>query len=133
MNITTSFGQVNFLSNNVVELIINKGIEVSLELVDEYDALMAENFTCDYAILVNRLNSYSFSYEALLCIGSAQHLKAVAIINYGVENEEQTKNLQAIRHMDDLNIKEFSGLELGRESAIKWLEKQLTTAANQLS
>jgi hypothetical protein len=126
MNITTSFGQVNFLSNNIVELIIDKGVEVSLELIDEYDALMAKNFTSDYAILVNRLNSYSFSYEALLCIGSAQYLKAVAIITYSSENKEQTKNLQAIRHMDDLNIREFSGLELGRESAIKWLEKQLS-------
>jgi len=125
MKLTTSFGQINFISSNVAEIIINKNIEISLEIVDEYDALMAKQFAGNYAILVNRVNSYRYAYEALLCVGSAQHLKAAAIINYGTASEQRTKDLKSIRHMDNLNIKEFSGLELGRESAINWLNEQL--------
>lgn len=125
MNINTHFGQIKLISPNIVEVVISQGIEISLELLEEYEGLMSEYFTDNYAILVNRLNNYSYAYEALLCIGSAQNLKAAAIINYGVAVAQQTKDLKSIRHMDNLNIKEFSGLELGRESAIAWLEEQL--------
>ncbi|MGB1261654.1 MAG: hypothetical protein ACPG52_01995 [Cognaticolwellia sp.] len=128
MTLNTSFGQINLISPNIAEIIINKDIEVTLELIDEYDALMAKHFSGNYAALVNRINSYSYSYEALLCVGSAQRLIATAIISYGVENEHQTTNLTSVRHMDNLNIKEFSGLELGRDSAIAWLNKQLAQA-----
>ena len=128
MKLTTSFGQINLIAPNIAEVIINNNIEITLEIVDEYDALMAKHFTQNYALLVNRINSYSFSYEALLCVASAQNLKALALINYRAENEQQTQNLKSARHMDNLNIKEFSGLELGRENAIKWLNQQLANA-----
>lgn len=125
MKLTTSFGEINFLSKSLAEVIINKDIEITLELIDQYDALMAKQFSGHYAVLVNRINNYRYAYEALLCVGSALNLKAAAIINYGTESEQQTKYLKSIRHMDNLNIREFSGLELGRENAIKWLKEQL--------
>ena len=128
MTIMTSFGQINLISPNIAEIIINKNIEITLELIDEYDALMAQHFSGNYAALVNRINPYSYSYEALLCVGSAQRLRAAAIISYGVENEQKTSDLTSVRHMDNLNIKEFSGLELGRDSAIAWLNQQLEQA-----
>tara|TARA_R110001592_G_scaffold153164_2_gene381319 strand:+ start:87 stop:494 length:408 start_codon:yes stop_codon:yes gene_type:complete len=126
MKLNTSFGQINFLDANIAEVIINENIEITLEIVDEYDALMAQHFSGNYAVLVNRINSYRFAYEALLCIGSEQNLKALAIINYNKASEQQTRDLKSVRHMDNLNIKEFSGLELGRENAIHWLNEQLT-------
>tara|TARA_R110002167_G_scaffold159205_1_gene354748 strand:+ start:11709 stop:12116 length:408 start_codon:yes stop_codon:yes gene_type:complete len=126
MKLNTSFGQINFLDANIAEVIINENIEITLEIVDEYDALMAQHFSGSYAVLVNRINSYRFAYEALLCIGSEQNLKALAIINYNKASEQQTRDLKSVRHMDNLNIEEFSGLELGRENAIHWLNEQLT-------
>ena len=126
MKLTTSFGQINLIAPNIAEVIINENIEITLEIVDEYDALMAQHFSGSYAVLVNRINSYRFAYEALLCIGSEQNLKALAIINYNKASEQQTRDLKSVRHMDNLNIKEFSGLELGRENAIHWLNEQLT-------
>jgi len=125
MALTTNFGQINFITTNIVEIIIKENIEITLELVDEYDALMAEHFFGNYAVLVNKINNYRYAYEALLCIGSAKNLTAVAVINYGTDSDEHTKNLQSVRHMDNLNIKEFSGLELGRENALAWLNQQL--------
>lgn len=127
----TSFGQIKLISSNVVEVIINQGVEISLELVEEYDAVMKKHINQPYAVLINRVNSYSYAYEAILCIGSSQHLKAAAVINYGAANAQQNKNLQLVRHMNQLAIKEFSGLELGRESAIKWLEAQLISTVSE--
>ena len=125
MILTTSFGQIEFISENIIEIIIKQNIEVTLEFMDEYEDLMSKYVKGNYAVLVNRINRYSFTFEAILCVGSAENLKAAAIISYDNKHELQTENLKTIRHMDNLNIKEFSGLELGREKAIRWLEAQL--------
>ena len=126
MKLTTSFGQINIISSCIAEVIINQDVEITLELLEEYDAIMAKKFTGNYAVLVNRINNYRYAYEALLCAGSAQNLRAAAIIEYGTNSEQRTQDLKSIRAMDNLNIKEFSGLELGREKAIAWLDEQLT-------
>jgi hypothetical protein len=126
MKLTTSFGQINIISTCIAEVIINQDVEITLELLEEYDAIMAKQFTGNYAVLVNRINNYRYAYEALLCAGSAQNLRAAAIIEYGTNSEQRTQDLKSIRAMDNLNIKEFSGLELGREKAIAWLDEQLT-------
>lgn len=127
MLLTTSFGQIEFISENIIEIIIKQNLEITLESMDEYEDLMSKYVSGNYAVLVNRINRYSFTFEAMLCVGSAENLKAAAIISYDNNNEPHTENLKSIRHMDNLNIKEFSGLELGREKAIKWLEEQLVT------
>lgn len=130
MKLTTSFGQIKILSTNIAEIIINEGIEISLEMVEEYDTLMAKNFNGNYAVLVNRINHYSYAYEALISVGSAQHLIAVAAIDYGEISDQRSREIKSVRQMDNLNIKEFSGLELGRASAINWLNEQLENVAN---
>ncbi|AZQ83940.1 hypothetical protein EKO29_07885 [Colwellia sp. Arc7-635] len=126
MKITTSFGLINIISANIAEIIVNEDVEITLEIVDEYDAVMAQTFPGNYAILVNKINNYRYAFEALLTIASAENQKATAIISYGIESEQQTTDLKTVRRIDNLNMKEFSGLNLGRASAIKWLNEQLT-------
>lgn len=130
MQLKTSFGQINILSKRIAEVIVNQDIEITIELVEEYDEIMNQQFTGTFAVLVNRINNYTYSYEALLCLGSAQNLRVAAVISYGASNETQTKNLYSARHMDNFNIKEFSGLELGRDDAIIWLNEQLDALEN---
>lgn len=126
MILTTSFGQIVFITENIIEIIIKQNIEITLESMEEYEDLMAKYVKGNYAVLVNRINHYSFTFEAILCVGSAENLKAAASITYDNNNDTHTENLKSIRYMDNLNVKEFSGFELGREKAIKWLEAQLT-------
>jgi hypothetical protein len=126
MKITTSFGLINIISANIAEIIVDEDVEITLEIVDEYDAIMAQTFPGNYAILVNKINNYRYAFEALLTIASAENQKATAIISYGAESEQQTVDLKSVRRIDNLNMKEFSGLNLGRACAIKWLNEQLT-------
>ncbi len=59
MHLTTSFGQIKFISSRLAEVIINQDVEVSIEFVEEYDAIMKTHFREPYAVLVNRINNYS--------------------------------------------------------------------------
>ena len=81
MNFITSFGHIKIISPNIAEIVINHGIEISLEVVEEFEVLMNKYFHKHYAILINRINHYSYAYESLLCIGSLMNLKAVAVVN----------------------------------------------------
>lgn len=121
-----SFCSVNFISHNIIEVIVNQGIEVSIEMVEEYDAFMANNFDSDFAILINRINHYDYSPEAKWLIGSNPYIKAMAVIYYDDLTRMSTDLLKKTRAVDGWNLQSFSGLELGWQRAVNWLAEALT-------
>jgi hypothetical protein len=120
------FGRINIINDNIVEVIINKNIEISIEMVEECEQFFSDNFTEDFGMLVNKINPYQYTYEAKLSMGSHEKLKAIAVVNYHDEGIRQSKRISQIRHMDALNVKVFSGLDLGWQQSLDWLEKELS-------
>jgi len=97
-----------------------------MEMVEEYEALLSQQFLGDFGLLVNKINAYDFSFEAKLSIGSHVNLKAIAVINYNEKSELVTKEISAIRKIDGWNLKSFSGLDLGWQQGFEWLTKELS-------
>ena len=120
-----SFGFYNVLPNNIVEVTTDEGIEISLEMVQESSEFLSQHITGPFAMLINRINNYTYSYEAQLSVGSYENLKAVAFVCYSAKGEESTKKLQSNRSVDQWDYPIFSGLELGWQQAQKWLENEL--------
>lgn len=120
-----SFGFFNVLANNIVEVTTDEGTEISLEMVEESSEFLSKHLTGDFAMLINRINNYTYSYEAQLSVGSYENLKAVAFVCYSAKSEESTKKLQSNRSFDQWDYPIFSGLELGWQQAQKWLENEL--------
>jgi DUF4097 and DUF4098 domain-containing protein YvlB len=52
-------------------------------------------------------------------------MKSIASINYSKEGVANTEDIINKRSNDKLNVKQFNGLELGRQQALKWLQKEL--------
>ncbi len=126
MKHTLSFCTVNKLNDYIAEVIINKEVEISLEMVEEYEAILAEMFTDDFGLLVNQIHNYEFSFEAKLTIASHANQKAIAVVNYNKKNELLSDNMAKVRKIDGWNLKSFSGLELGWQQGFDWLEKELS-------
>jgi hypothetical protein len=120
-----SFGFFNVLANNIVEVTTDEGVEISLEMVEESSEFLRQHLTGDFAMLINRINNYTYSYEAQLSVGSYENLKAVAFVCYSAKSEQSTKKLQSNRSFDQWDYPIFSGLELGWQQAQKWLENEL--------
>lgn len=120
-----SFGFINILSENIAEIIINNNVVITLEMVDEYDQFLAEHFKGDFGLLINRINHYSYTFEAKLSIDSLEGLKAMAVVYYNEMSKESTNNILQTREVDNFNLKLFSGLELGWQSGLDWLNKEL--------
>ena len=117
-----SFALINPLAEDMFELIIDKDTLVSIEMVEEVDDYIEQNFQHDIGILVNRINNYRYCFEAKLILGSMPLIRAIAILNYDAVGVSDTQDIKRLRVSDKLNMKMFSGS--AREHALSWLAKE---------
>lgn len=129
MNHNLSFAKINILNESVAEVIVGQNVEISLEMSEEYNDFLAEKFPNDFAILVNKINKYDFSFEAKLSMASHENLKAIAVVTYDKEGKQEVEELAAMRQIDGWNLKVFDGLNLGWQDGLTWLENELSTLA----
>lgn len=127
-----SFGYFTLLAENIVEVCIDDGIELSLEMIEECDQFFKAHIFGDFGMLINRINEYSYSYEAQLSVGSYQGLKAIAFVYYTEECKSLVEKLNLTRASDNWNSQIFSGLELGWQQALGWLKEELLSDQQQV-
>lgn len=127
MKYRLSFGYFTLLSGNIVEVVVDEGIEMDLEMIEECHHFVQTHITDDFGMLVNRVNNYTYSYEAKLSVASYEQMKAIAFVYYSQDTKDITENLQKLRAMDQWNCQIFSGLELGWQQALEWLQSELAT------
>jgi len=128
MNHKLSFAKVNILNESVAEIIVGQGVEISLEMSEEYNDFLAEKFPNNFGVLINKINDYDFSFEAKLSMASHENLKAIAVITYYKEGTKSVEDIAAMRQLDGWNLKVFDGLNLGRQDGLIWLENELLAA-----
>lgn len=123
-----SFASITLLSDSIAEIIVNKGVEISLEMVEEYHKFLVDNFKGDFGMLVNKVYHFDYAYEAKLTIASASNIKAIAVVYYNQAGNNTTDALLKLRPQESWNLKSFSGLELGRQEGLDWLKKELSAS-----
>jgi hypothetical protein len=124
-----SFCSINILNENIAEVIVNKSVEMSIEMVEEYDEFLSTHFSSDFGLLINKVNRYDYSFEAKLSIASHEKLKVIAVINYSDESEVLTQKIKKLRAVDSWNLKNFSGIDLGWQDGFDWLKKELSAVS----
>jgi len=121
-----SFADINIISDCIAEIIIDEEVEVSLEMVEEHDNFLACIFKGKYGVLVNKINNYTYSPEAQFIMGSIENIVAIAVVNYNEQGKQTSKALADKRMIDQLNVRTFSGLDLGWQEANSWLQNELS-------
>ena len=124
-----SFCSINILNENIAEVIVNKSVEMSIEMVEEYDEFLSTHFSSYFGLLINKVNRYDYSFEAKLSIASHEKLKVIAVINYSDESEALTQKIKNLRAVDSWNLKNFSGIDLGWQDGFDWLKKELSAVS----
>ena len=125
MKYELSFATINLIKDNIAEVIINAGVEVSMEMGEECDAFFTKLFPENFALLINKINPYDYTFEAKLSVASHENLKAIAVVSYDEHGESVSKELAQLRKIDGWNVKIFSGLNLGWQDGVDWLEQEL--------
>jgi hypothetical protein len=121
-----SFCSINMLDENIAEVIVNKSVKISIEMVEEYEEFLSTHFASNFGLLINKINHYDYSFEAKLSIASNENLKVMAVINYSDESEVLTQKMKNLRAVDGWNLKNFSGLDLGWQQGYDWLKEELS-------
>ena len=74
------YATVEEIEPNIVEVIANMGVEVTLEDIELMEKGFLEKFTGPYAELVNRMNTYSHTHDSLEKACNLKNCIAVAIL-----------------------------------------------------
>lgn len=95
-------------------------------MVGEHDDLLCTIFNGDFGVLVNKVNTYSYTLEAKLIMGSIESMKAIASVNYSSDGTQSSQDIKDRRSNDSLNLKSFSGYKMGWQRAYDWLTLELS-------
>lgn len=122
------FASFTLLPSNIIEVIIDNYITLSLENVEACYQFIETHIPNDFSLLINGINDYTYSFEAKLSVASHEKLKAVAFVYYNQNGQDEFESLLALRAVDNLNANVYSGLELGWQEAHQWLEQEMEKA-----
>jgi len=120
-----SFCKINKLDVDTAEFIVNDGVEFDLPFVEEYHQWIQQNLIAPSFILVNKKNSYTYTFEAQRKIGTIAEIKALAFVTYTPISEFTTQALSELPRETSWNAAFFSD----RESALTWLSEQRAASA----
>ena len=114
--------------DDVVIIEINEGVEVDTdmaqELVDLSDSVLAG---APFALLSNRINAYSLSFEAMQTLATLPNMVALAIVTYTKHSKLliETQNF-FISTMRKNPVKIFTD----KDTAIEWLHSELSKVSS---
>lgn len=119
------FAYLTVLPNNIIDVVISDGIELTIENVEEGHKCLKAFMNESFSLLINNIHEFKVTFEAKLTMASHDELKAIAFVYYTQENKVEMENLIELRKMDNWNVKLFSGVEMGWQEARSWLEHEM--------
>jgi len=119
-NYELSFGTIILISSSFAEVIVDEGIEMNEVMVDEYHDFLLNNLSPPFLLLVNKKNSYSYTFGAQMSIANLKEIKAMAVLIGTNGGLMSTETLININKENDWNIKLFQK----RDQALAWLDTQ---------
>ena len=112
-----SFGTIIKLNNNLAEVIVDDGVEMNSSQVKEYHDFLSKNLKTPFYLLVNRIHSYTYTFEAQKLIVSFNKIKKLAVLLGTQGALMSTETLLNLNTNINWEIEWFRT----REDALEWL------------
>jgi hypothetical protein len=112
-----SFGRVIVLESNIAEVIVDEGVNVDLDMVDEIQSCLLSIFTHSFSLLINKSNSYSTQLDALIQFGALAAINKIAIFAPNKMAKLSADFSASIPSSSVLNIQVFTN----KDDAFAWL------------
>lgn len=123
-----SFGTINVLEPNLAEVIVNEGIIFNEIMVGEYHDFLLTVLKPPFSLLLNKINSYSYTYGAQQIIGDLDEIHAIGVMVSSSASLLATHTLISVNEHKNWNIKSFRV----RDEAILWLKNGLDLVSQTL-
>lgn len=73
--------KVSIIDNNIVELVIFNNTEFDISMVNDFHELVKNKMNSRAFVLVNKIYSYSYTFEALLALSRSTSIRSVAVLS----------------------------------------------------
>ncbi|GAB1855877.1 hypothetical protein MHTCC0001_07120 [Flavobacteriaceae bacterium MHTCC 0001] len=112
-----SFGKIVVLSDNIAEVIVNEGVVFDEKMVAEYHGFLLERLRAPFSLLINKKNSYSYTFKAQQIVANLPEIDMMAVVMGSSAGLMSTETLMKINESNHWNIKLFKR----RSQALHWL------------
>ncbi|KXI28251.1 hypothetical protein [Paraglaciecola hydrolytica] len=115
------FAKIVLLADDIAEVIIDQGVVMDLSMVNRYHDFLLSHLQAPFSLLINKINEYSYDFNAQMKIANIPQIKAMAIVTYTRQSEFTTQLLAETTYRQIVwNIQMFPQ----RDMALKWLYSQ---------
>jgi len=121
------FANIKILRNDIAEVIINDGIEMTLDMVEQYHHFLITHLVSPFSLLINKINKYTYEFDAQIKLATLKEINVMAVVAYNQTTNLTTKNLASMPREKQWKLSIFSD----REKALVWLtaeQESLTSA-----
>lgn len=112
-----SFAKVTVLNCKLAEVIVDQGVDITLEMVEEIHQCFLTIFTDSFSLLINKKNAYSTQLDALIQFGKLAAIDKIAVYAPNKMAKLSADFSANIPSSTVLNIQVFTD----REDALAWL------------
>lgn len=122
------FAKIIILRDDIAEVMINDGISMNAEMVEQYHAFLLAHLQAPFSLLINKVNSYTYDFQAQEKLATLNEINAMAVVAYNRVTEITTQTLASYPRDVEWNLSIFSN----RDEALAWLvseQEKLTALA----
>lgn len=113
-----SFGEIRIFNSRLAEVNVDEGVELSLENVAEYHEFLINHFPNQVALLINKTNSYTYTFEAQQHLILPEVITHCAVLIYNNTGRIATESLMAMQKKNlDVTLQIFEDFD----TALNWL------------
>jgi len=113
------FGKIILLEDDLAEVIINQGIDLTEAMVDEYHDFLRSHLQAPFSLLINKINDYSYTFAAQEKLAAIPEIHAMAVVSYKQATQRVTQLLTTIPREVEWNLQMFPE----RDLALAWLHE----------
>jgi len=111
------FAKVIILQGDLAEVLINDGVVMNTEMVEQYHDFLLSHLRAPFSLLINKVNSYTYDFDAQEKLATLEQINAMAVVAYNRITKISTESLASIPRDEKWNLSIFSD----RDTALGWL------------
>lgn len=112
-----SFAKIIILRDDIAEVMINEGVQMDLNMVQQYHNFLLSHLRAPFSLLINKVNAYTYDFDAQEQLATLEEINVMAVVAYNRVTEIVTETLAAYPRAVEWNLEIFSN----REEALAWL------------
>ena len=112
------FGTIRIIYEDIAEVVINEAVIMDAKMVAQYHEFLLNHLKAPFSLLINKINSYSYTFKSQMEIATLKEINAIAVVVYNKRSKIATELIASYPRKEKWNISIF----VDCDTALHWLE-----------